>query len=274
MKYKLLVADFDGTLLNSKHQVTHETINAVNEYMSKGGIFTIATGRRYSSVKLSMGELKVNAPIICFQGAQIVDNITEKILSSIELSNEVATKCAAWLEDRKIYFQLFIDDKMYVRSSCETTRWYCEICHTEAFETVIPLSEFIKNANKSVFKILVIADEVITPRIVEELEDSFGGECSMLMSRPDFIEIISNKTNKAEGMKFLCKTLSIEQCETIALGDSQNDLSMIEYAGLGIAMGNAFEEIKLAANVITETNDDNGVARAIYRYCLKEKDNE
>ena len=274
MKYKLLVADFDGTLLNSKHQVTNETIKAVNEFMSEGGFFTIATGRRYSSVKLSMGELKVNAPIICFQGAQIVDNATEEVVSNIELSNEAATKCAIWLEERGVYFQLFIGDKMYVQRSCDITRWYCEICHTEAVETLSPLSEFIKSTNKNVFKILVIADEAKTPIIVKELEDSFSDECSMLMSRSDFIEIISNKTNKAAGIEYLCKMLSIKQSESVAIGDSLNDLSMIEYAGLGIAMGNAFEEIKSVADVITETNDDDGVAKAIYRYCLKEKNDE
>lgn len=264
MKYKLLVADFDDTLLRSDFTLSETTLKAIDEFIARGGIFTVATGRMYCSLLTFLDKLHVNAPVAAYQGALVVDSATSKILYSCNMENSLTVSVLKWLEEKNLYAQFYFADKLYVRRREEHTKFYEKISNVVAIETNIPLSEYALKNNIGATKILVMLYAEQGEKTARDISEHFGECLSVNRTKTTFIEITNSLASKAAAVKFIAEERKIQVGEIVCVGDSYNDVSMINFAGLGVAMGNAFEDVKKIADLTIDTNDNDGVAKLIY----------
>lgn len=264
MSYKLIVTDMDGTLLGSDHQITQENKKALSKALDKGINVAIATGRWYDSAKLHTEFLQRRIPIIACNGALI--KYEDNIIYSNYMNTNICLDIIDKLETHNIYYQCYGDNALYCKKMNTVNKRFQEL-HDKMkkemnliFDT--DLREYVINNN--ILKIIVFEDvnKELLNNIKKEL--SCIKDIEITTSGPNNIEIMNYGVNKGNAVSILCKHLNIDKDETIAFGDSYNDLSMLEYVGMGIAMGNADDFIKSKAKAVTDINDNDGVAKTIY----------
>lgn len=266
MDYKLIVTDMDGTLLSNHHEVSEENREALKKAIAKGVKVAIATGRIYTSARNYAKLLDINTPIIACNGALIRENGTENVIYENKIENNSCIKIIDILDKYNIFYQFYSADTLYCKELNHSSLKYYEfnksISEDMRINIVIDnnLEESIKD--KDILKVIIIdEDKDILKKIKEELRDIDNIElCS---SWHNNIEIMNKGVNKGHAVKRLAEFLGINREEIITFGDNYNDLSMIEYAGMGVAMGNAEDLVKEKANYITDKNTESGVAKAL-----------
>lgn len=269
MKYKLVFCDFDGTLLRSDRTASKETIEAIKEYRSKGGIFIISTGRMFESI---IGSLRligldgVNMPVSAMDGGIIKESITQKTIALHTMPYGQVSDFARECENMGLYFQVYTKDSLIVAEENEINRNYCAITKVVMNKVGI-LSKFIEHNKLECVKVL-IAD-----KNVEKYLKYFDGkykDIQFFLSAKEYLDGASVFAGKGNALKALASELNIDLEDTMAIGDSMNDISMVETAGVGIAMGNADERLKKIASFIAPSNDDDGVAKIIRKITYDE----
>ena len=266
-KYKLVVSDFDDTLLRNDLTVSAATVTAIKKLENSGGYFAICTGRMFQSIRREALKLGLKGYIMSYQGALISDIETGKTILDTPMKCEDVLKICKVFESIGAYYQTYIDDTLYVPEINEKTNYYTSLCNVEAIDVGAPLSNFIASTRKPAIKLLAMTDPEFAKKFIVEYNKK-EPDFLFNISKPGFIEVISRKASKGIAVKSLCNILGINISESIAIGDSLNDLPMIEVAGLGVAVANAVEEVKSKADVVTASNDDDGVRRIIEEYCL------
>lgn len=269
MKYKLLAIDMDGTLLNSKNMVSSRTISAIEKAKSRGVYVVLSTGRILKSALAYSQTLDLKSPIIACNGAIIIDE-SERIIYKRPIEMDLVEKIANIARERDIYFHFYDESKFYsyVRAD-EVLRYYNEGNGKLNVEIHIfdSISE-IMGKNINIYKFLFVDNDMDKlSGLRRELESL--GNISVSSSWANNIEAMSLNVSKGEALKELCKKLNIDPQEVIAIGDSENDLSMLEFSGFGVSMGNADENVKSKADYITDSNDNDGVAKVIEKFILE-----
>ncbi|MBE5730887.1 MAG: HAD family phosphatase [Clostridiales bacterium] len=259
MKYKLIVSDLDGTALNSHRAVSPRTVKAIADYRKAGGTFILSTGRMYESViqvvdSFGLGEL--NVPICAMDGGIIRESKTGKIIELNTLPYEKAAAFAAECERRGSYFQVYSVDKLYVAEENEINREYC--AHTKVKMNVVGcLSKYISDNKLQCVKVLVASKTADAE--LEYFKDRIEG-VQFFLSDVEYLDGASVKAGKGNALRTVAKHYGISLDNTIAIGDSMNDVSMVSIAGLGVAMGNADERLKRVAKMIAPSCDEDGLA--------------
>lgn len=267
MNYKLMVVDIDGTLVNSEGKLTDRTKEAVKLAVEKGLVFTIASGRPMQGIEYLNEQLGLEVPYITYNGAAVVMGKSKEILYERNLEPSDAREIIELGKRFNTTIIVWAKNKLYVNEINERTDKYKEITKGEP----ILCSDMEKLVNTGVTKVLWY-DEIDKIEHYQEIVGAYlSGNVNFHTSRPMFLEFVDKKASKAIAMEKLGEYFGITQSEMIAVGDGYNDLSMIEYAGLGVAMGNSKEEIKNRADTVTLSNDEDGVAEVIYRYILKKE---
>ena len=272
MDYKLIVTDMDGTLLGSDHEVTEENKKALKEALDKGINVTVATGRMYSSAKSHISFLNSKVPIIACNGALIKDSITNEVIYSNHISKDKSLKILDILEKYNVYYQYYSEDLLMCKKIDKDNKNLDKvkklISNGVDLVFVPNLTEFI--ISKDILKVVVIEDENI--HILDEIKKELRKIEGLEITKSWFnnIEIMATGSDKGSAVKTLAKYLDIDRKNIIAFGDNYNDISMLEFSGMGVAMGNADEFVKSKADYITSINDEDGVAKALYDLtCLK-----
>lgn len=279
LKYKMLVADMDYTLLNKEKKVSERNREAVKRAMEKGVHVVVATGRIYTSARVYAKLLGVNTPIIASNGAIIREAAfesptdTEKtiykhllpreaVLEMIRLSHKYGLFCHFFTEDTIIAEKL-------VNVSLRYTEWNKYLGEEDKVKIRIvddlekALTEWKLEPLKAVVvdedsdKIQAIRNDIVKTGIV-----------TVSQSLKNNLEVMDKDVSKGNAVKILAQMFNFKREEIIAIGDNENDLSMIEYAGLGISMGNGEEVLKNAADYITGDYNEDGVAQAIEKFIL------
>ena len=264
MQYKLLSVDVDGTLINSKKQVTPKTKEKIQQAVEKGVIFTISSGRPVQGVQLITDQLGMDAPVITYNGAMAITGESRTIIYSCNMEKEDALQIEMLGKQRDTLIAIWSDNKLYVNHMNELALKYSTISGTEPilYTDIEPLIE------KGINKILWYDDVERINAFEEELKTVINPTVNYHTSQPFFLEFVNINASKAIALEKLGNHYGISKEEMIAIGDGFNDLSMIEYAGLGVAMENAPEEIKQAADFVTLSNEDDGVAYVIDKFIL------
>jgi len=263
---KLVIADLDGTLVH-KQFVSKETLKTIKKLKEQGILFTIATGRHMVATKELAENLEVDLPVICGNGAIIYDFKSNQIMHQEIISDDILHR----IMDR--CFDDHLDFLMYTTKHVVATQQAANKIHEKigVFDTHIvdkgELKDYIKTG---VFKILVI-DEGIDKLKTLKTYLSIFKEISMVQSRPFFLDIGHHLSNKGRTVKKLADILNVEIKDVLAIGDQENDITMIETAGLGIAMGNGHLELKRAADDITDTYENEGFTKAMKKHILSIK---
>ncbi|GKU80740.1 HAD family hydrolase [Niallia sp. NCCP-28] len=242
---KLIALDMDGTLLNQKGEIPEENRKAIKEAQDQGIHVVLSTGRSIATCREHAESLLLKTFLVTVNGSEIWDyqgNLIER--------NLVEAESIKWM------WELSQKHKARVWAiSCGKT-W-----NDQMPEDIASL-EWLKFG-------FDIEDDKIRASVLKELQDK--GVFELSNSSLSNIEVNAIGINKAKGLKTVCEKLHITMDDVMAVGDSLNDISMIKEAGFGVAMGNAQETVKKAADAVTETNEANGVANAIRKYALKKE---
>lgn len=266
MSIKLFVMDMDGTLLDEAYQITEDNKLAIKKLADKGITATIATGRMYVSALPYAKQLGVDVPIITYNGA-LIKSVSGKVYFEKYLPTDVVKDVYDFCISNNWYVHTYADDKLYFREYAEKAKLYEKLAGIKGHY----VGDAITNIVDKIPKMLVITSGIEeTTKVVKLLQERLGDRAFVARSNDDYIEIVNPDVNKAKALDILLKQLDISREETVAIGDSQNDLPMLKTAGMSIAMGNARAEIQQAADFVTEDNAHSGLARAIEKYVLKD----
>lgn len=271
MKHKLLVIDVDGTLLNSNKEISKRTLYTLRNVQQTGVRIVIASGRPTYGLRSIARQLELNnygGFILSYNGCQIIDAQTDDIIFEKRINSELLP----YLEkkSRKNGFAIFTykEDTIitdtpndpHIRSEARLNQM--KIVYEPEFSSVIDFSPC---------KCVLVSDnEIALTTLEEHWKRRLNGSLDVFRSEPYFLEIVPPQIDKANTLSFLLKQLNIEKDQVIAIGDSVCDVTMIQTAGLGVAMGNAMESVKRCADMTTETNDNEGVALAVEKLILNE----
>ena len=271
MDKKALFLDLDGTLLDDEKNISDANLRAVHKALSKGHYVIVATGRPLmSGIALSkkLGLTHEGCCVIAFNGCNLYDIAHEKVLFRSTLPLEVVQTVFAEAAKRNIYIHTYGEDSVIVEKRCdgETVRRYCGYIGLP-YE-VVPDIRTLKRAPE---KMLVIDYENPEPLKIfrEWLLSSMGDRLDSFFSSNEYLEVVNKGMNKGTALIQMAEILGVSPENTYAAGDSANDVDMLRAAHLGIAMKNASEDAKAAADAITEQdNNHDGVAEIIEKYIL------
>lgn len=270
LKYKLICTDLDDTLITSEAKLTERTKDAVRRYKEAGGRFCIVTGRMTPGAIPICKELSLDTETATYQGAVVTDLSTGEVIFKTAIENSKAVKILRYIESKGFYCQTYSGDEFWTRKAGEHTVLYGKLSCARYRETVVPLSEAVEKEKLEPPKILIMAEPEKVPAFKEELSEKFGDDFLINTSKPFIIEIIPKTISKAKAVESIAKRRGIKREEIICVGDSENDLTMLTYAGLGVAVSNASDYVKSFVKVVAPDNNSDGVAWVIDNYGLQE----
>ncbi len=268
MKIRMLALDLDDTLLDGDFGISRQNRSAIQRARQHGVLVTLATGRMFRSALPFAAELGIDLPLITYHGALIRTACGGETLLHrpvpLETAREVAGFCAA----RGFHVNAYIDDQLYVAQENEYSRYYQSIAAIPVTVTGDLVSSLISPPTK----LTVINRDGLLPGLMADLKVKWGEKLAIALSRPHFLEITDRGATKGQALAYLAALHRIDRSETAAIGDSYNDIDMLRFAGVGVAVANAPEEVKAAADLVTAANTEHGVAVFINRYLLGGKD--
>lgn len=263
--YKLIAIDMDGTLLKENKTISHRTKKAINVACKKDVKIVLASGRPLEGLDPYLEELGIkseedyvmsyNGSIV--QNAQTKELIFKNILKGSDLSYLY-----------KISKEVGVNIHAFSKAGCITPRM-SEYSALEGEINGIPVLEVDYNTvlpDEDIIKIMFVDPEEVLEEVIKKLPQELYEKYTVVRSASHFLEFLNKKSSKGTGVKALADHLGIKKEEIICIGDAGNDLDMIEFAGLGVAMGNAFDEVKAVADYITYSNEEDGVAHVIEKF--------
>lgn len=267
MSVKLIAIDLDGTLLNDNKEVGERTVQALKAAKDKGIYVVLASGRPIQGImpliqKLELDTYKNYA--ISFNGASVyrVSDYTSIINYSMPLEDMLEIN--KFTTSHHMHSHVFVNGKAYIEENGEYSDLEASINHIDLH--LVKYQDFDKD---SIVNKFLLSDD---PKKLKEfhplIPQSMYEKYNIVFSAPFFLEFLSKDASKGNAVKALCDYLNINKEEVMAIGDEENDLSMLEYAGYKIAMGNANKKLKAIATFITDSNNEDGVGKAIEKYAL------
>ena len=266
--YKLVAIDMDGTLLKGDKTVSERTKSAIQSAREMGVTVVLATGRPIEGVSKYLEELDMYTDkdyVLSYNGALVQKTKSKESIAKIALEGSDLHYLKKLSNELGVNIHAFSEEKGLITPKNSK---YTEV---EANINNIKINEIDIDAisdDEVIIKIMMIDEPEILGPAIDKLPKYVFEKYTVVRSTPYFLEFLNKEVNKGVGVEMLAKHLGIKREEIITLGDAGNDLHMIEYAGLGIAMGNAFDEVKEAADYITDTNENDGVAKAIEKFIL------
>jgi Cof subfamily protein (haloacid dehalogenase superfamily) len=267
LKYRLIVTDLDDTLLTDDRTISPRSKSAVQRAAALGITVAIATGRMFPSALPYARELGLTGPMLCCQGAQIVDIETGEQISVTAMPLDLAIDVLHFAEDKGLYIQYYTTEEYFFEKTCEESEFYDRTSGVKGVAVGRKLSDVL---DFEPIKLLIIADPVIIRTAYDEAAERWSGKLEVAISKSNYLEFTHPDANKGGAMASLAGKMGIPMEQVMAVGDALNDLSMIRQAGLGVAVSNASEQVKLAAGAVTASNELDGVALAIEKYALGE----
>lgn len=262
---KLVAIDMDGTLLNSKKELLEETKQYFKDFHKKETetLLVLCTGRPETGIRpylKDLGYLEENHYIISQNGANIYESRTGKRVMDAFVDSAAIQK---WIELGKKHGISVMGAGVdyYYSFDEDPTEWMeFDVKLVSGKLKRIPTEESL---NTDFYKILLMGDEEQLNEFETFIPQEWRDEFYVVRSQKYLVEVLTKGVNKAFGLEKLAQKLNIQPSEIAAIGDAANDVEMLEYAGLAIAMGNASEEVKAISDIVTDTNENNGVIKAI-----------
>lgn len=259
-KYKAVFSDIDGTLLNTSHKIPVKTKEKIFKMSKKGIPFILVSARMPKGMVEIQNQLEIKNPMICYGGAMIVDgegnsiyNVVLKKDEAIELKNFIQNTTP------EVSINIYSGDYWLVEDLQEF--WVNqEMKITGVLPKIVSFHD--ETVYNTVNKILCMGPQTQISMLEKSLIQQFPG-IRIYKSKDTYLEIMSAEASKSAAIHMLEGRLGISRDEIIAFGDGHNDIDMIRYAGLGVAMMNASDEVKQAADYVTDCNDNEGVRQIL-----------
>ena len=266
---KLIVLDIDGTLLNSKLEVSARTERAIKAAIAEGVEVVLATGKTRHAGAHLVERLGLTSPGIYVQGV-IIYEPDGKIRFQQALDPAVARQAITFGEDRGFQFIAYHGDRVMVRKVTPEVVDGMVKYHEPMPEAVGPLQNLLDSV--PVNKLLAVGDAKLVKALRWQLNAQLNGSVKLVQAAiPTMVEILPPGASKGAALRALMKNMQIPAEQVMAMGDAENDIEMLQVAGLGVAVGNAEQKLKDVAKEIVASHDEDGVAEAIERFVLKRK---
>ena len=266
--YKLLVLDLDGTLTNSQKKITRKTKEALLKAQENGIKLVLASGRPTYGIVPLADELNLDARggyILSYNGGEIIFWKTKELLHARLLDSQVIPYLYDCAKRNDLAIITYQDEYIITEKPDDI------YVHKEAFLNKMKIKkvdDFLSFIDFPVAKCLITGDPEQLVILEKEMNEHLKGSMGVYRSEPYFLELVPNGIDKAQSLSILLNKLSMTPDEMIACGDGFNDLSMIQFAGLGVAMANAQLAVKEQADFITLSNEEDGVAHVVERFLL------
>lgn len=269
MKYKIIAFDIDGTLIDDQNRLLPSTLSAIMEVQSRGIRVVLATGRpTYGAIKLAE-QLRLadyGGVIISYNGGKITSVADGRILARKTLRIEHLTKLY------EVAKAAGLEVVSYRRG--EILAEYPEseyVLREQQLNDDMPITRvdhLLEALEREPFKVGILGDANAVLLVKEHLEEAYGDKLNFFISPIGFLEVVPMGVDKGNAINFLLEELGMERSELIAVGDTYNDLTMVEIAGLGVAMANSTEAVKRIADYVTKSNTDNGIYHLLHKFIL------
>ena len=269
MDYKLIAVDIDGTLTNSRNEISPRTRYALLEAQAQGKKIILASGRHPIGVYPIARDLRLDSYggyIMSFNGGKIIDCATDQTIVTKLFPREFLPDVVSVLKDSNITIITWDDKRIFANAKRnDYTDIEQEVLKTE----MIVVEDFVSEIKFDINKILLAGEPDELDEYQKILTKRYDGLLEVYKSAPYFLELMPLGVSKGSMLPLLLDKLGVTREELVAFGDNYNDMTMIGYAGLGVAMANGEAEVKKIANYVCESNDEDGIAETLHKFVLK-----
>ena len=260
-RIRIIAMDLDGTLVKGDLGITSRVRRAINDARAAGLEITIATGRMFQSARRLADDLQVTLPIICYQGSLVRDPVTGKTYQHEVLPSGPAQAAIEFARQRGLHVNAYIHDELYMEADTPEGRFYADSSN-------VPIT-FVDDLATAVAagstKLVFVMDEGQVLDAISEMDGRFGSAVQATRSHPRFAEIVRRDVNKGRALAHVAAVANVSLDQTMGIGDNLNDLDLVRAAGIGVAMGDGDPRVVAAADWVTGSYEDDGVAQAIER---------
>lgn len=269
MAIKLIAIDMDGTLLNPQHEITPRVKQALQAARDKGVAIVLATGRPFVGVERYLMELDLQQPgqyCITNNGALVQQAENGECVAEVALGFDDYLYVERLARELGVHFQALTRTELFTPNK-DISPYTVH----EASMTGIPLRyRAVDEMDSSLTfpKVMMIDPPELLDAAIARLPQEAHDRYTIMKSSPYYLEILDKRVNKGAGVRALAERLGLTRDEVMAIGDQENDLAMLEYAGTGVAMGNGIDKVLSIAQFVTKTNAEDGVAHAVEKFVL------
>jgi Cof subfamily protein (haloacid dehalogenase superfamily) len=238
---------------------------AITATRDAGIHFVLVTGRMFQAVRPYALEAGLDDPVVCYQGAVVAEPVSGRWLRHVPIPLELARETIAAVNDEGFGLNCYVDDELYVAEVTPEARRYADFQHLE-LHAVGDLLEWLKEPPT---KLVVIDDPTVLDGLKQRMLARFDGTLYISKSLPYFLEFASPDVTKAAGLDFLSEHVGFTREGTVAFGDGENDVELVEWAGYGVAVANAHDRVKEASDFVCPSVDEEGVAQVLEAFLAR-----
>jgi len=265
--YKAVFLDMDGTLLRADHSVSDATIAMIRDLTTKGVSVILVSARPLNAVLPTFHKLGLpgHAPVITLNGSYIVEN--ERPIFEARVDLDITARVAELVRPFKATIAYYLQREWYAEVSDAWTDHEQRIMDVPL--GIAPIGQLIrdwKDRDMAPNKMMVMSESANITDIQQHLRSVFDGKLNIYPSKATYLEVMDSRGSKKNAVRFITGRLGLTPADIIAMGDNYNDAEMIEFASMGVAMGNAPDDIKAKAKYVTDTNNNDGVRKALEKF--------
>ncbi|MBL8160694.1 MAG: HAD family phosphatase [Anaerolineae bacterium] len=265
---RLIAVDLDNTLLNSQHQMSERTEKTLKAAAAAGVHVVLATGKTYQAGSVISRKLGLTSPGIYVQGTTVY-NSDGSLRSQSTLEPRIVRQALTFAEDRGYAMAIYTGTRILVRQFDARVEELTTHYHEPSPEVVGSLQNLLDSVPVNKLLAVYPNDARRVTALRWQLNMQINGAARLMQAGvDDMLELLPNGVSKGSALKTIAKEMGIPASQIMAIGDAENDVEMVQFAGLGVAVGNASAHLKEIADVVVASNDDDGVAEAVERYVL------
>jgi Cof subfamily protein (haloacid dehalogenase superfamily) len=257
-----LACDLDRTLIGQDAVLRPRTLAAIAAARGAGIHVLLVTGRMFRSVRRYAVAAGITDPVVCYQGAVVADPTTGEFLRHVPMPEPEAREVIEAVEALGFTILVYVDDELYVARETPESDAYAGFQHL----VVHAVGDLLSWLPKAPTKLVAVGDPVELDGVQAEMKARFDGRLYISKSLPHFLEFASPSVNKGSGLDFAAARLGFSRERTVAFGDGENDVELLDWAGYGVAVANAHPRVLAVADFVCPSVDEEGVAQVLEAY--------
>lgn len=276
MSVKLILSDLDGTLLTRDKTISPATLRALERATERGVQFVPASGRFFAGMPEAVRQLPFLRYVVEINGARVDDIVSGQAMYKAEMTAQQVLEVFSYLDELPVVYDCYKDCWGYMDADARArmdpflTTFRMPQLVKDLRRPVTGLKQVIAREGWSVQRVQVFFKDMELLRHQRRAMAERFPQLTVTSANPTTLEVAAGTASKGQALAALCRHLGIDPADTMAFGDRDNDMDMLRTAGIGVAMGNAVDELKAAADYVTRTNDKDGIAHAIERFVLND----
>jgi Cof subfamily protein (haloacid dehalogenase superfamily) len=219
----------------------------------------LVTGRMFRSARRYADEAGIDEPIVCYQGAVVADPASGRFLRHVPIPLDLAREAVAAIVEEGYHLNCYVDDELYVAEVTPEARAYADFQDLE----IHPVGDVLAWLDRPPTKLVSVGDPIALDGLATRLKARFDRRLYISKSLPTFLELAHPNVTKAAGLAFVADRLGIARERTVAFGDGENDVELLDWAGYAVAVENAHERVLAVADLVCPSAEDEGVAQVV-----------